>query len=719
MNKGNIIIVISTIMIIISLSGCNSVKEDNADIEPLVTNVSDDSSINANEVITNNAEDEVKRNDEKSEEDEETIPQSGITQKRGVTVPIEFSDMLFVDAKTFEIFVQRELEEQVITKLPPKMIDYYQNEKELPNNQFLFYDNVYKYQVDQCVMFISDSRIDIYDINEDKWDNLMEGTHVNKVHYDKEVETVSYYEDMFYDIKFVFDSSAKRFKPFTEIKESYFSIGKWEDKVYIGYEYVSDELKDHEQYVFNNYPYIIVEISAKEYHIVDSFQVNDEVYFIEYETRYLYKVNDEGEVSPVIEKPIRMYDFFRDKMVFSHYGYEMGLLYFDFIEKTPIVLNDEEAFVDVKLSKNHIAASTIDEEVFIYNIDNFLDYRTYEIPIDSTIQYHHMPELEVDNEHLYLNSDEMVHVVNLKTMEIIDHFRARFLSVAENQRVFYSILGNLIEYNPINQSHELIDMAGYALGINPFNDELLVYEGIDGPGNYTLHNMNTRYLEKNYPDSLDADYVLFYRSTEYGSELMIYDMTKRRLEIVIEADGSVEYQVVDNKLLYREKHYDSGKIQYSEWYEYVLEDGSIVYDINEVVERTRREIQYYINQGYINEVEVCEEDNGRFIIYAFPFYNDGKWDEKGLAVFVFGAHGKGYSMMCDEFRVDSTIKLNTIVPNEMHDRFYVVYEMDGKKMVTLFKVGKKGFDIALVMTKEITGECYWSEDGETIEFDEY
>lgn len=104
----------------------------------------------------------------------------------------------------------------------------------------------------------------------------------------------------------------------------------------------------------------------------------------------------------------------------------------------------------------------------------------------------------------------------------------------------------------------------------------------------------------------------------------------------------------------------------------------------------------YVEKGYVFENEFYELDYGQFMIFTSPYYNDGRYDEKGINIFIKGAHQKNYAHRNDSFRLPIRAEVGTYKVNEEQDVIYLIYDLDGEKYGVVLQPKRKMLSIDII-----------------------
>jgi len=294
----------------------------------------------------------------------------------------------------------------------------------------------------------------------------------------------------------------------------HWSMGEWENKVYVFDEYHEEVygLDDSEGgVVFQKTEYIRVEMNDNIFNIVDSINYDDKYYVIDSKKRHLNRISSDGVLIPIVETSILKYAKSDYGIVFNSFNEDIGLYFYDFEKEELVILNSEVEIKEIRMSGNYIVGLTDESELLIFSMDDLELSNTLEmLDISSDGS-----NFTVDDQYLYARDNELMNVYNISTLEIIDSFECRDITVSNENRVFYTFGGSVIEYIAETKEQEIIRLFSYGVYINAIGNELIVYEGVDGPGNSVVYNKDERYTDD--VDLLAFDYMIVYKSTEYGA----------------------------------------------------------------------------------------------------------------------------------------------------------------------------------------------------------
>ncbi|MBN2222942.1 MAG: hypothetical protein JW708_12095, partial [Vallitaleaceae bacterium] len=223
-----------------------------------------------------------------------------------------------------------------------------------------------------------------------------------------------------------------------------------------------------------------------------------------------------------------------------------------------------------------------------------------------------------------------------------------------------------------------------------------VYQGIDGPGSYKVFSKERDYIQENYPEAMQYDYVLFSETNEYGSYLVLYDRRNQHIYRVSRQDSTLLYRLSTTTI-----EYTSIENKDLPWESYLLPYEGTVYVVNNQIESVLSNIHFEQEQGYIGENELYIEDNGEFMIFATAIYNEGSFDRKTITAYQFGVHQKGYPYWNNSgFSVECDVSIDTIVPKEDKSGFTISYVEEGIRKVAEFGIDYQRHEIILVQVHE-------------------
>ncbi len=480
----------------------------------------------------------------------------------------------------------------------------------------------------------------------------------------------------------------------------------WDGQVYYNYSYQVGE--DMEPIRFLDSDELVVNYGGLDYVISDSFNYMGSVYVLDGQKEKLSNLESglaliEGSIgSYAYSDGILAYEDL-EASAWYYYDFESGenIKFSD--EMLPIVMtHDREiGYID---SRGHISIYSVNEKSVVDKLD-----------VLEEIEGEFRDELlmDFDENHIYVNVG-VCYVVDRNTHNTTDSFPIREVHVAENGRIFYTVLGCLFEYNPDRKTHYPLGINDYCVYLTSMDDNLIVYQGVDGPGNYAVYDMDESWFESSEAAGVVGyDYILFYQGTEFGSQLYVYDRIHEQLDFLESSGGMIDYgwEEAEGRIMYQRLErgmYGEEQLPDKEVSDYPIPEDASLYIYDFAIQYYRNKFNDDVLKGYVLPGEFYELDYGQFMVFTSPYYNDGKYDEKGINIYIKGAHQKNYPIWNDSLRMPLEAEVKVFKVNEDRDMLYIVYELEGEKYGVV--ISPTTYMLRFSVVKEIKFGDYESEE---------
>lgn len=690
---------IIVLLCLVLITGChkNVAQNDQTDVNNLAENNSDtstqedtvnteiDSEVTPEKDVT---VDPIQMDEETSNNEEECIP----------LIPIVGTEKYCINATKGQII---NIEDNaLISAIPENLLYNLASEIDSQGIQKVYSDMIFCRYLNNCFVIITDKYKAGYDIQGDQWYELY-----NRYNND-----------------------------------TWGQPRNWNSRSYIRDEYTNNEevytgdLKDSEKlFVFGALDYLTESLFGKNYMIRDGFEINESQFFIEYNSSHLFKVTD-SSVEEVIDAPIVAFDYTNEYIAYTTQDINNGVYIYEFLTGDKFYL-DQFVAKHVKINGKILVVQEYNDTLTVVRLDDLTGFevaaplRIADIEMLSGETIEKIDYCDVLGERIFIKVEalrydteynvdipfETLIILSQKDMQIYDTFDMREFAISDNNRMFFSNLGMLFEYMPDSKKVRLMD-NGYSIYIHTMGNQVAAYQGIDGPGEYKVFNMDCDYVTETFPKGLSEEYILFSDTNEYGSRLKLYDYKEKQFYLIMSSDTTILYKVNEASVEYaieqRETNTGSTDEDKLEWKTFDLPHAGSVYVKNNQIESVLSSINDQIELGYIFENEVYSENKGEFMIYTSALYNEGLFDKKALVAYRFGSHQKGYEYWYDEaFVVARDVKIDTLVPNKDKTRFYATYTEKGSKKVALFRLLEKEHKTKLVSIYPLTGNVSFDEEG--------
>jgi len=482
----------------------------------------------------------------------------------------------------------------------------------------------------------------------------------------------------------------------------------WDGQVY--FDYVYQVGKDINPLVFIETPALEISYEGKDYKIIDSFTYGEKTYILNENKDQLL---DLSTGKNILKEAISYYDYSEGTFAYEKSETKEWYYYCFDSKKNGLISDMQKDMAIVRVHHGEIACVDFSGRISLFSVEENKEIDTFKVTDVISGLYEDELQLDFDKNNIYINVGT-TYVIDRQSHEIKDHFSTREIHVAENGRVFYTLLGNLIEYDPTTRKHWPIGINDYCVYLTTEKDQVIVYSGIDGPGTYAVYSMDVSWFDTEEGKGLDqSDYIVFHQSTEYGSELYIYNRIEGKFVLLEDSEGMIDYKVEEeaNRIMYQSQRrglYGEETEAEKEPTYFNLKKGASISIYDAVIRSYKKYFDENVEKGYVFSSEFYELDQGQFMMFASPFYNDGRFDEKGIEIFIKGLHQKNYSLTNNAFRLPSRAEISVFMTNEERNVYYIVYELDGEKYGVVLE--EKSESLSFDIIEEISFKDYTTEE---------
>lgn len=240
-----------------------------------------------------------------------------------------------------------------------------------------------------------------------------------------------------------------------------------------------------------------------------------------------------------------------------------------------VKISDVE-FITIEVTKEYISGLTKHGTIIVFNRED--KKILYELniqdmingPIQSVYQY------SQSLSYIYFDCGQGL-IIDLANGMLYDKLVGRSVALTQDDRFFYTNYGNVMEYKIHDKTHIPIDIGVNGIYIEAFNESLLVYHGLDGPGSYSVYNMDDRWLDQIEVDLSSYNYIVIYDPCDFASAIRIYDLDKEQMQTISTSWNYYDYQIVGDKIMYQEISARSDD-ELFEPQTLQLREGSTIYD---------------------------------------------------------------------------------------------------------------------------------------------
>lgn len=311
--------------------------------------------------------------------------------------------------------------------------------------------------------------------------------------------------------------------------------------------------------------YVKYKTNDNTYRIIDIKKTESHTVMKQYYTAQLLNLTNSGFVKP-FSTAVRAYDLSKDGILYTGFGDEAILYYYNFKSAEVSTLYNKGLIADLAIKDNYAYFVSLAENKRLIKL-NITTGKSLEIPInDKDITF------KLAGNYLAISSmrNNKIKIVDINEFAVTDIIDGNSFIWHDN-KLIYECGGYLVSYNPLTKQMIIIKHIGHA---SPF---VIHKENVY----YYLNGKEERPISKisltnkiNLPIVKDADYILIKSDTNYTSNLIMYDNNHNRLSLIV-SGARIKYQINNNCVKYKKYDYENNKWQ-QEWNEYKVESNKVI-----------------------------------------------------------------------------------------------------------------------------------------------
>ncbi|QOR34543.1 hypothetical protein IMX26_13820 [Clostridium sp. 'deep sea'] len=379
---------------------------------------------------------------------------------------------------------------------------------------------------------------------------------------------VYYKEDSVPELLYVFNEDTLCFKPYYQQTDMPFNYFKLNGVMYVeGYSCLDEDGyvdEDESDFKLIDYKFVQYESDYGVFNVIDCKEMPTHTVIKQFETNQLVKITENAVTKP-IDMAIRVYDISEKGILFSGYGKESLLYFYDYNQQRITTLYSEGLVHDLVLKDNYAYFTVTNSD------GNSLIKYDIIAGTSSQLKLKNLPvKFELGDNYIALaskNSKE-IKIINKKTLKIIDTFDGGDF-IWHKDYLYFNYSDFLVKYSPLDKTMIPIDESYNCFLLAVYNDFIYTsWQYMETSLSKTSIHESMIFTEGN---DVWVDYYIITNGNEfreYPTYLHIYDANKKRFKFIAEA-WRLKYKIVGNTVLYK------GEEQ-KEWKEYKVEEGKVI-----------------------------------------------------------------------------------------------------------------------------------------------